>query len=489
MGKIKISSVITAAICAVSISAVSFCSGAFAATGNSGTYKSQGRIVFTNDTQDTADDVIFDASYFQTIHDMVVSGKKLVGTELNKYPSVNIDLTRSVPDFGELAAAIDTLTDDATADGSKMLKDATAYVKGAKINGSIPSKGEATYTPGRSDQTIASGQYLSGIQTIKGDANLAAGNIVEGRTIFGVTGTATAESHIIESSKSVSISDTSGTISPSSGNNAMEQVTYSVSGVDADKIVSGQSILGVPGTVTEESHTALSADDITEAAGVAAKILEAGKTYKIPSGKYADGDMYLHIENSSENVVKSYLEEPTGGGNDTATVSVGIPSDNCIIVFAHPKAPSATSNLEVPTGASILLSNETSEKPNCVIQYYIVKITDSKDKMLSFKFTNSKPSSALYIRYVLCNINASSATEVTNFVKDKYYVIVRNVDYRSIYHDFFSGAVIKYYDMPYTSTYYFNYYMANLSVFKALENSSLDTKSTGNYTHSIIRLD
>ncbi len=315
MGKIKISSVITAAICAVSISAVSFCSGAFAATGNSGTYKSQGRIVFTNDTQDTADDVIFDASDFQTIHDMVVSGKKLVGTELNKYPSVNIDLTRSVPDFGELAAAIDTLTDDATADGSMLLNNATAYVKGAKIKGTIPSKGEATYTPGRADQTIASGQYLSGIQTIKGDANLAAGNIVEGRTIFGVTGTAVTESHIIENNKTADISGTNGTITPSSGNNAMGQVTYSVPGVDADKIVSGESILGVRGTAITESHI-IENNKTADISGTNGTITPSSGnnamgqvTYSVPgidADKIVSGESILGVTGTAE---KSYNSE------------------------------------------------------------------------------------------------------------------------------------------------------------------------------------
>ena len=253
MGKIKISNVITAIICAVSISTVSFYFGTSAASGASISYKSQGKIVFNNNTEDTADDVIFDASDFKTINDMVVSGKRLVGTELNRYPSVNIDLTRTIPDFGELAAAIDTLTDDATADSGKMLKDATAYAKGAKIKGTIPSKGEATYTPGRADQTITSGQYLSGVQTIKGDSGLISSNIAEGKTIFGVTGTAVTESHIIENNKSVDISDINGTITPSNGNNAMEQVTYSVSGVDSDKIVFGKSILGVDGTADRKS--------------------------------------------------------------------------------------------------------------------------------------------------------------------------------------------------------------------------------------------
>lgn len=47
-----------------------------------------------------------------------------------------------------------------------------------------------TITPGTADKTIASGRYLTGTQTIKGDANLKAANIVKGVSIFGVAGTA-----------------------------------------------------------------------------------------------------------------------------------------------------------------------------------------------------------------------------------------------------------------------------------------------------------
>lgn len=45
-----------------------------------------------------------------------------------------------------------------------------------------------TITPGTSDKTIASGKYLTGTQTIKGDANLVADNIKSGVSIFGVAG-------------------------------------------------------------------------------------------------------------------------------------------------------------------------------------------------------------------------------------------------------------------------------------------------------------
>lgn len=57
------------------------------------------------------------------------------------------------------------------------------------VGSSVPKQAAQTITPGTSNKTIASGRYLTGTQTIKGDANLVAGNIAKDVTIFGVTGT------------------------------------------------------------------------------------------------------------------------------------------------------------------------------------------------------------------------------------------------------------------------------------------------------------
>ena len=51
-----------------------------------------------------------------------------------------------------------------------------------------PTKGAQTYTPTTTDQTISSGRWLTGAQTIKGDANLVAAKIKNGVSIFGVSG-------------------------------------------------------------------------------------------------------------------------------------------------------------------------------------------------------------------------------------------------------------------------------------------------------------
>lgn len=65
----------------------------------------------------------------------------------------------------------------------------TATNSNVSLTANVTTKGTATITPSTSNQTIASGTYLTGTQTISGDTHLVAGNIKNGTTIFGVTGT------------------------------------------------------------------------------------------------------------------------------------------------------------------------------------------------------------------------------------------------------------------------------------------------------------
>jgi len=75
-----------------------------------------------------------------------------------------------------------------TAGAAQVLAGYTIGTENGLVSGSIPSKGSQTYTPGTGNQTISAGQYLSGIQTIAGDADLIAENIRSGKNIFGVAG-------------------------------------------------------------------------------------------------------------------------------------------------------------------------------------------------------------------------------------------------------------------------------------------------------------
>ena len=106
--------------------------------------------------------------------------------QYNAVPSV------SIPKVGG-GTAVFTDTSDATIEnGSQMLNGVTAYdANGAKVTGTVASKSAQTYTPSTTNQTIASGQFLSGVQTILGDADLVSSNIKKGANIFGVAGSNT----------------------------------------------------------------------------------------------------------------------------------------------------------------------------------------------------------------------------------------------------------------------------------------------------------
>lgn len=125
-----------------------------------------------------------------------------------------------IDSIGDIETGIDT--SDATATTAQILSGATAYANGQKLTGtmvnrgatnhnlavnstftitegyhdgtgkvtqSVTTKSAATITPSTTNQTIPSDVYLTGIQTILGDADLIPDNIKNGVNIFGVVGT------------------------------------------------------------------------------------------------------------------------------------------------------------------------------------------------------------------------------------------------------------------------------------------------------------
>lgn len=116
----------------------------------------------------------------------VASGSaKTPATTVTKNPSI------SVSSSGLITASVSgtqSVTPTVTAGYVSSGTAGTITVSGSATK-QLTVQAAQTITPGTSNKTIASGRYLTGTQTIKGDANLVAGNIKSGVSIFGVTGT------------------------------------------------------------------------------------------------------------------------------------------------------------------------------------------------------------------------------------------------------------------------------------------------------------
>lgn len=121
----------------------------------------------------------------KTTNDLTVSGatvtipagyyasdtSKSVATATQATPNINVSPTGLITASATQSAGY---VSSGTKDATKQLN----------------TKSTADYTPSTRNQTIPSGTYLTGTQTIKGDSNLVAENIVSGQSIFGVAGTA-----------------------------------------------------------------------------------------------------------------------------------------------------------------------------------------------------------------------------------------------------------------------------------------------------------
>lgn len=131
---------------------------------------------------------IASAESVKQLFQLASDGKTNVAAEIN---SKGVAAT-AAETFSSLANKIKTfltkIEGNATA-GDVLSGKTFKNSSGSLITGTIPSKTAQTYTPGTTNQTIAAGQYLSGVQTIEGSANLTPANIKNGVNIFGKVGT------------------------------------------------------------------------------------------------------------------------------------------------------------------------------------------------------------------------------------------------------------------------------------------------------------
>ena len=125
----------------------------------------------------------------------------------------------------------DSDTSDATVAVAEILKDKTAYARGAKIVGTMPNNGAKNYTISNlNDQTISLGFY-DGSGKISIDsaekAKIIPANIKNGVSILGVQGTMTGQESVTVQSKTVTPTFTAQTILPDGGYDYLSQVVVS----------------------------------------------------------------------------------------------------------------------------------------------------------------------------------------------------------------------------------------------------------------------
>ena len=125
----------------------------------------------------------------------------------------------------------DSDTSDATVAVAEILKDKTAYARGAKIVGTMPNNGAKNYTISNlNDQSITMGFY-DGSGKISFDsvekAKIIPANIKNGVSILGVQGTMTGLESITVQSKTITPTFAAQTILPDSGYDYLSQVVVS----------------------------------------------------------------------------------------------------------------------------------------------------------------------------------------------------------------------------------------------------------------------
>lgn len=141
----------------------------------------------------------------------------------------------------------DADTGDATAVAAEILDGKTAYKAGDKLTGTMPNRGGAagTISTKAGQYTIQNGYHDGsgkvGIASSE-QAKIIAGNIKDGVTILGVTGTYTGEG-VTAQSKSVTPTFSAQTILPDSGYDYLSQVDVAaITVTETDNVAGGKTV-------------------------------------------------------------------------------------------------------------------------------------------------------------------------------------------------------------------------------------------------------
>lgn len=140
----------------------------------------------------------------------------------------------------------DADTSDADATASEILNTKSAYVNGSKVTGTMPNRGGANITIDDLNGEAIPAGYHDGSGTVDIDstekAKIIAGNIKDGVSILGVTGTYTGEG-VTAQTKSATPYTTAQTILPDSGYDYLAEVDIAaIAYVETDNAAGGKTV-------------------------------------------------------------------------------------------------------------------------------------------------------------------------------------------------------------------------------------------------------
>lgn len=150
------------------------------------TFSTQSKTVTPSTTSQTVQpDSGYDGLSSVTVNAMPSGSASTPATSITANPSISVSLGGLIT---ATASASQSVTPTVSAGYVSTGTAGTVTVSGSNTS-QLTTQSAQTITPTTTNQTIASGQYLTGAQTILGDQNLLAENIKKDVSIFGVTGT------------------------------------------------------------------------------------------------------------------------------------------------------------------------------------------------------------------------------------------------------------------------------------------------------------
>ena len=246
-----------------------------------------------------------------------------------------------------MVAAIGNIAFECTATSSDILSPKTAYVENAKITGNIPSKAAATYNTSTTDQTIASGQYLTGDQTIKSvtTSNISAANVKYNVNV-----------KVGDANNSGRISDVTGTFTGDGTVDAGEMLA------DKTAYVKGNKVTGTIASKAAATYNTSTSDQTISAGQYlsGAQTIKAVTTSNLTAANVKNG---VNIKVGDSNEAGRIINVTGTFGND-ATVAAG---DMLSGKIAYNGANKITGS--IPSKAAATYNTSTSDQTITTGQY------------------------------------------------------------------------------------------------------------------------